>query len=67
MQFVIGLLLFGIVASLGQALFAMATGGPEASARMVRSLTIRIGLSLALFAVLMIGWHFGVIQPQSMR
>jgi hypothetical protein len=67
MQFVIGLLMFGIVVSLGQALFAMANGGPEASARMVRSLTIRIGLSLALFAALMIGWHFGVIQPQSMR
>ena len=67
MPLVIGLLLFGIVASLGQALFAMATGGPESSARMVRSLTVRIALSLALFAALMLGWHFGLIQPQSMR
>ncbi len=67
MSFLIGLLLLGIVVSLGQALFAMATGGPEASARMVRSLTIRIALSLALFAALMVGWHFGLIQPHSMR
>jgi ABC-type nitrate/sulfonate/bicarbonate transport system substrate-binding protein len=66
MNFLIGLLLFGIVASLGQALFAMASG-PDTSGRMVRSLTIRIGLSLVLFAALMLGWHFGLIQPQGMR
>lgn len=67
MEFVIGLLLLGIVASLGQALFAMASGDPESSARMVRSLTIRITLSLVLFAALMLGWRFGLIHPQSMH
>lgn len=66
MNFLVGLLLLGIVVSLGQALFAMASG-PDTSGRMVRSLTIRIALSLALFAALMVGWHFGLIQPHSMR
>lgn len=54
--------LIGIVVSLGHALFSM-TGGPTDSKRMVRALTVRVGLSVALFAFLMIGWYLGVLQP----
>jgi hypothetical protein len=54
--------LIGIVFSLAHALFSM-TGGPTDSRRMVRALTVRVGLSVALFAFLMIGWYLGVLQP----
>jgi hypothetical protein len=54
--------LIGIVVSLGHALFSM-TGGPTDSKRMVRALTVRVGLSVALFAFLMIGWYLGGLQP----
>ena len=54
--------LIGIVLSLAHALFSM-TGGPTDSRRMVRALTVRVGLSVALFAFLMIGWYLDVLQP----
>ena len=57
MNFVVGLLLLGVVASLGQAMFAM-TSGPEGSARMVRALTIRISLSVVAFLLMLAGMHF---------
>jgi F0F1-type ATP synthase assembly protein I len=40
-----------------------ATPGIERSQRMARALTVRITLSAALFAVLLVGYHFGWIQP----
>jgi hypothetical protein len=58
MTFLIALLFLGIVASLGHALFAMSSG-PDSSGRMVRALTIRIALSIALFATLAAGSYFG--------
>ena len=57
MNIVIGLLFLGIVASLVQAMFAMASG-PDASGRMVRALTMRIGLSLVVFGIMLIGMYF---------
>jgi len=66
MKVLIGVALLAIVASLGQALFAMSSG-PNNSARVVRALTVRIALSLALFAALMLGWYFGLIEPNGMR
>lgn len=66
MKTVIAIVLIGIVVSLGQALFAM-TSGPDHSGRVVRALTWRIGLSLALFVALMVGWYLGLIEPVGMR
>jgi|KBSSwiStaDraftv2_1062776.scaffolds.fasta_scaffold1843099_2 hypothetical protein len=57
MNFLIGLLFLGIVGSLGQAMFAM-TSGPDNSARVVRALSLRIGLSLVLFGVLLASMYF---------
>lgn len=57
--------LLAIVASLGHALFAMA-GGPTDDKRMVRSLTIRVALSVGLFVMLFIGWRTGAIAPHGM-
>ena len=65
MQFVIILLLLGIVASLGHALSSMSSG-PDRSRRMARALTVRISLSVALFALLLVSYHFGWIEPHRM-
>jgi choline-glycine betaine transporter len=66
MEFLVIATLVGIVLSLGHALFSM-TSGPSDSKRMVRALTVRVGLSIALFAFLMLGWYFGLIEPHGMR
>jgi hypothetical protein len=58
MTFLAALLFLGIIASLGHALFTMASG-PDSSGRMVRALTLRIGLSIVLFAALAASDYFG--------
>jgi len=58
--------LAAIIASLGSALVHLSrgsAGGEEHSAKLARALTVRIALSLALFALLMIAWYFGLIAP----
>jgi cytochrome bd-type quinol oxidase subunit 2 len=60
--------LFAIVISLGSALFHLSRGRSEEDSRkMARALTIRIGLSLALFLLLMAAWYFGLIKPTGAR
>jgi Protein of unknown function (DUF2909) len=54
--------LIGIIASLGSALFQLTRAGNDPG-KMVRALTIRVGLSVALFLVLLIAWRLGYIQP----
>lgn len=66
MEILVVVTLVAIVASLGHALFSMSSG-PTDSKAMVRALTIRITLSVALFAMLMIGWYTGHIQPHGIR
>jgi hypothetical protein len=63
-KILIAVVLLGIVASLGHALFAMSSG-PDQSGRVVRALTVRITLSVLLFALLMLGYYFGLIEPQN--
>jgi len=53
------------VFSLGQAMFAMARG-PDASGAVVKALTRRIAISVALFLFLLIGWKLGWLQPNGM-
>lgn len=58
--------LIAIVGSLGSALFHLSRGGQgneEESRKLARALTLRIGLSLALFALLMLAWYLGLIVP----
>ena len=61
---IIGLLL-GIMASLGSALFNLSRKERDPR-KFARDLTIRIGLSVALFIVLMIAWHLGIIAPHGL-
>jgi hypothetical protein len=51
-----------IVASLVSALRHLTRGAGD-SRRMVRALTWRIGLSVALFVLLMLAWYTGLIAP----
>jgi hypothetical protein len=62
--------LFGIVVSLGKGLFHMSSGRTDSvaqSAMMARALTVRIGLSVALFVLLMLAWYFGGITPHGVN
>ncbi|HJS91111.1 MAG TPA: twin transmembrane helix small protein [Steroidobacteraceae bacterium] len=57
--------LAAIVVSLGSALYHLSRGTQRDSAKLVRALTIRIALSIALFALIMIAWYAGLITPHS--
>lgn len=69
METVIRLLIIGvllaIVVSLGSALFNL-TRRTRDSRKVARDLTIRICLSVALFVLLMIAWHLGMIAPHGL-
>ena len=61
--------LVAIVASLGSGLYHLTRGGgasAEHSAKLQRALALRVGLSLVLFALLMIAWYFGLIAPHTL-
>jgi uncharacterized membrane protein len=60
---VIGLLI-AIVVSLGSALRHLSRGTSE---KMARALTIRVSLSLALFALLILFWYMGLISPHALQ
>ncbi|MFN3983893.1 MAG: twin transmembrane helix small protein [Rhodocyclaceae bacterium] len=63
MRFIVILFLVLIVASLGSALvFLMKDKG--SGERTVRALAIRVGLSITLFALLMIGFATGLITTR---
>jgi hypothetical protein len=54
-----------IVLSLGSALFHLSRAGGDPQ-RMLRSLTWRIGLSVGLFLLLLLGWAVGLIRPHGL-
>jgi len=60
LRIVVILFLVFIVGSLLSALYFLVTdrGGSE---RMARALTVRVVLSVVLFALLMLGYYFGII------
>jgi len=58
----------GILVSLGSALYHLSRGGKDPrtlddSKKMARALTWRVGLSVALFLLLMLAWYAGLIEP----
>jgi len=55
----------GILVSLGSALYQLSRHDRD-SKKMVRALAIRVGLSIALFLLLMILWLMGVISPHGL-
>lgn len=61
-RFLIGIVMLGIVFSLGSALFHLMTDKGD-SKKMVRALTVRVALSVGLFLLLMGAWAAGLITP----
>jgi hypothetical protein len=56
-----------ILVSLGRALFHLSSGDPSASAKMVKALAWRIGLSVLLFVLVLVAYKLGWIEPQRLR
>lgn len=65
MKLFVLLVLFAILASLGSALFQLARRDRD-SKKMVRALTWRISLSVGLFALLLLAWAMGLIEPHGL-
>lgn len=62
MRLLILIMIVAILASLGSALVYLLKDAGN-SKRTVKALTFRIGLSVALFLLLMLGFAFGILEP----
>ncbi len=62
MRYVVIVMLLAIVASLGSAALFMLRGRGD-SRRMAKALGLRVGLSVALFLMLMAGYYLGLFRP----
>jgi Na+-driven multidrug efflux pump len=62
MRYAVIAMLVLIIASLGSALYYMMRGRDDPK-KMARALAVRVGLSVALFVMLMAGWFFGLWRP----
>jgi hypothetical protein len=60
------LIFVGIVASMGSALFFLIKDKGQSN-RTLYALTIRIVVSIALFALLFVLWGLGLINPHGIR
>ena len=65
-KFAVLVCLVAIVVSLGSGMFHMMNDKGD-SKRMVKALTVRIGLSVALFLLLMLAWKMGYIHPHGLN
>ena len=59
--------LLTVIVSLGLGLYHLSRGTPQDSDKLLRALTVRITVSLVLFALLMLAWHFGLISPHPLQ
>ncbi len=67
MKIVIALAFVGILVALGSAgVFMLREGrdGKPKSDRMMRALALRVAISVALFAFVMLSWYMGWIEPK---
>lgn len=66
MTYLVSLAFLAILISLAVALLFMLRGGsngPRQSRRMARALALRVGVSILLFACVLLAWTFGLIHP----
>ena len=67
-KYLVIFILFLIVGSLFSALsFLVKDRGNKDSTRVVKALTLRIGLSMTLFLALGAGYYFGIIPASGLR
>jgi ABC-type antimicrobial peptide transport system permease subunit len=62
---VAALFFVAILASLSLALVALMKRGDH-SQTLLRALTIRVGLSVAFFLLLLLGWYLGILEPHGL-
>lgn len=62
MRWIVIAFLILILGSLGSALFYLVKDKGQ-SDRTLRALTVRVGLSVGLFLLLMLGYYFGLLKP----
>lgn len=62
MKIVVAIAFILIIGSLGSALIFMMRDKGKGE-RMVRALAFRVGFSIALFLLILIAYHFGLIEP----
>ncbi|RZT95203.1 DUF2909 domain-containing protein [Rivibacter subsaxonicus] len=70
MKFVIALMFVAILAALfgaGRAMLKNGKPGEPKSHRMANALAWRVGLSVALFLMVLLAWQFGWIQPTGLQ
>jgi hypothetical protein len=65
-RFLVVAALIAIVASLGTALYHLASGRGD-SRKLVRALAVRVALSIALFVLLLLAWRSGLIVPHGIQ
>ena len=63
LKYLIIVMLALILISLGKALFHLSSRKPEDGTKMVTALAWRIGLSVALFLLLIVAYYLGWINP----
>lgn len=64
MSFVILIAFIGILGALASAgFFMLRKGSDKKSPNMARALAVRVGVSVALFLVILLSWKLGWIQP----
>jgi uncharacterized BrkB/YihY/UPF0761 family membrane protein len=59
--------LLTVLVSLGLGLYHLSRGTPQDSDKLMRALTVRIMVSVLLFALLMLAWYFGLISPHPLQ
>lgn len=65
LRFILICLVVVVLASLFQGLFFLMRAGRDNRAKLVLALSMRIGLSLFLFVLLLLGWRQGWWMPHS--
>lgn len=64
-KLIIVAMLFIVIASLASAMFHLVKGEGKSSDKVLKSLTWRIGLSVFIFILLLVGQSMGLISPHS--
>ena len=59
------LFFIAILATLGVALVALFRRGDHGGT-LLRALTIRVGLSVLFFLLLLLGWYLGILEPHEL-
>ena len=65
-KLIVVVIFLGVLASLGSGLVYLIRDKGQTD-RTAKALTLRIGISIALFALLFIMWGAGLIQPHGVR